>query len=172
VHNSARRGIDAHHDAEEAARRANAAAATTEARYNPVTVANRIERIAADIRRLTRRIEDDVYDGEKGYQPATEEQKAKRAEHYAPQLDELRDQLAYWEQVRAAQIASGKATGYSPATIRKGDAVKIGGHWRRVVRVNTKTVSIETGYSWTDRATYVEIPDHRTGEVKPPGGRG
>mgnify|MGYP006894059200 FL=1 len=148
-------------DAEEAARRADAAAATTDARYNPVTVANRIEKIGADIRRYERQIIADVYDPEKGYRPATDEQKAKRAKHYAPKLDELRDQLAYWEQVRADQIATGTATGYSRDTIAKGDAVKIRGHWAKVARVNAKTVSVETPYSWTDRAPYAEIQDHQ-----------
>ena len=76
AHNSMRRSIDAHNDAEEAARRAEAAAATTDARYNPVTVANRIEKIGADIRRYERQIIADVYDSEKGYRPATDEQKA------------------------------------------------------------------------------------------------
>lgn len=56
---------------------------TTAARYNPVTVANRIEKIAADIRRTERSVVADVYDSEKGYRPATEEHKAKRAAHYA-----------------------------------------------------------------------------------------
>jgi len=161
AHKSMRRSIDAHNDAEEAARRADAAAATTDARYNPVTVANRIEKIGADIRRYERQIIADVYDPEKGYRPATDEQKAKRAKHYAPKLDELRDQLAYWEQVRADQIATGTATGYSRDTIAKGDAVKIRGHWAKVARVNAKTVSVETPYSWTDRAPYAEIQDHQ-----------
>lgn len=161
AHTSMRRSIDAHNDAEEAARRAEAAAATTDARYNPVTVANRIEKIGADIRRYERQIIADVYDPEKGYRPATDEQKAKRAAHYSPKLNELRDQLAYWEQVRADQIATGKATGYSRDTIAKGDAVKIRGHWVKVARVNAKTVSVETPYSWTDRAPYAEIQDHQ-----------
>ena len=164
AHNSMRRSIDAHHDAEEAARRAEAAAHTTDARYNPVTVANRIEKIGADIRRTERRIVADVYDRETGYRPATDEQKAKRAAAYAPQLDELRDQLAYWEQVRADQIATGRATGYNRDNIAKGDAVKVRGYWHKVARVNAKTVSVETAYSWTDRVTYAEIQDHRTPE--------
>lgn len=161
AHSSARRAIGAHHDAEEAARRAEAATHTTGARYNPVTVANRIEKLAADIRRVERRIIADVYDRETGYRPATDEQKAKRATAYAPQLDELRDQLAYWEQVRTDQIATGRATGYGPDSIAKGDAVKVRGRWCRVARVNAKTVSVETGYSWTDRVAYAEIQDHR-----------
>lgn len=162
AHNSARRGIDAHHEAEEAARRAETATHTTGARYNPVTVANRIEKIAADVRRIECEIVADVYDDQKGYLPATEEQKAIRAERYAPKLDELRDQLAYWEQVRAEQIASGKATGYSPATVKKGDAVKIRGTWYKVARANAKSVSVQTPYSWTDRSLWAEVEDHRT----------
>lgn len=161
AHNSARRGIDALHEAEEAARRAEAAAHTTSARYNPVTVANRIEKIAADIRRMERRIEADFYDSEKGYRPATEEQKSKRAAHFAPRLDEMRDQLAYWQQVRDDQIASGQATGYSPESVKKGDAVKIRGSWHKVARANAKTVSVETPYTWTNRAPWAEVQDHR-----------
>ena len=161
AHNSARRGIDAQHEAEEAARRAEAATHTTGARYNPVTVANRIEKIAADIRRWERQIDADVYDAETGYRPATEEQKAKRAAHYAPKLDEMRDQLTYWQQVRADQIASGQTTGYNPETVKKGDAVKIRGSWHKVARANAKTVSVETPYTWTNRAPWAEVQDHR-----------
>lgn len=162
AHNSMRRSIDAHHDAEEAARRAEAATHTTAARYNPVTVANRIEKIAADIRRIERHTTADVYDSEHGYRTATDDERAARAARYAPRLTELRDQLAYWEQTRTNQVANGHATNYGPDTIRKGDAVKIRGHWRKVARVNAKTVSVETGYSWTDRAPYAHIQDHRT----------
>ncbi len=161
AHNSARRGIDAHHDAEEAARRADAAAHTTRGRYSPVTVANRIEKIGADIRRIERQIVADVYDPETGYRPATDEQKAKRAKSYAPKLDELRDQLTYWEQTRAEQIATGRATGYSADTVKKGDAVKIRGTWYKVARANAKTVSVQTPYSWTDRSPWAEVQDHR-----------
>lgn len=161
AHNSARRGVEAHRDAEEAARRANAAAHTTDARYNPVTVANRIDKIGADIRRIERRIVGDTYDPEKGYRPATADEIERRTLAYSPKLDELRDQLGYWQNVRDEQIANGTATGYGPSTISRGDEVKIRGHWREVARVNPKTVSITTGYSWTDRATYAEIQDHR-----------
>lgn len=165
AHSSARRGIQAHHDAEEAARRAAAASATTDARYNPVTVANRIKKLEADIRRLERETVADVYDTTTGYRPATDEEKARRAAHYAPKLDELRDHAAYWTQVRADQIAAGTATGHSRETIKKGDHVKIRGHWREVVRANPKTVSVTTGYSWTDTADYAEIQDHRRPET-------
>lgn len=158
---SARRGIDAMHEAERAAERAEAATHTTSARYNPVTIHNRIEKIGADIRRAERQVIQDVYDAEHGYRPASESEKQARAGRVAPRLAELHDELAYWEGVRAEQIAAGAAPGYTREQINRGDAVKIRGNWRRVVRVNAKSVSVETGYSWTDTAPYAEIQDHR-----------
>ncbi|MEA5456928.1 DUF3560 domain-containing protein [Sinomonas sp. JGH33] len=162
AHASTRAAVAAENAAGEAAARAATAARTTGARYSVQTVANRIEKLGADIRRLERQIVDDTYDPERGYRPATEEEKARRARSAAPRLGELRDQLAYWEGVRAEHIATGKATNHSRETIKPGDAVRIRGHWRRVVRANAKTVSVETGYSWTDKAPYHEITDHRS----------
>ncbi|MDR7184597.1 hypothetical protein J2X85_001620 [Microbacterium trichothecenolyticum] len=158
---SARRALDAQHDAERASERAEAAAHTTGARYSVQTVANRIKTISADVRRAERRIEEDYYDPEHGYRPATADQKRARAERAAPILAELRDRLTYWEGVRAEQIATGKATNYGPDTINAGDSIKTRGHWRKVVRVNPKTVSVETGYSWHDRVDYAAIQAHQ-----------
>ncbi|MBT2519079.1 DUF3560 domain-containing protein [Streptomyces sp. ISL-90] len=159
-----RRSVESAADADHAAERAKTAAHTTGARYAPVTVANRIEKMGAEIRRLERQIEADQYDLDHGYVPATDEMRHARAKRLAPKLDELRDQLAYWEDVRAQQVADGTATGYTREDIRKGDRVKIRGHWREVVRANLKTVSVTTGYSWTDTAPYAEIQAHHRPE--------
>lgn len=126
-----------------------------------MTVANRIEKIAADIHRTEREIQADRYDPETGYQPASDELKAARAKRAEPRLAELRDQLEFWEGVRAEQIADGTATGYTRDQIQKGDLVKVRGYWREVVRANPKTVSVRTGYSWTDTAPYAEIQEHK-----------
>jgi len=37
------------------------------------------------------------------------------------------------------------------ASLREGDLVRTDLGWHRVVRVNAKSVTVETGYSWTDR---------------------
>ncbi|MGO2665666.1 DUF3560 domain-containing protein, partial [Mycetocola reblochoni] len=161
AHTSMTRTIDATNRAEYTRQKATTAAHTTQRRYNPTTVANRITALAADIRKIEREIVADVYDDEIGYRPATDEQKRIRGERYAPHLHEKRDQLAYWEQVRADQITTGIATGYTREDINAGDAIKTRGHWRRVARVNAKTVSVETGYSWTDRVPYPDIQEHR-----------
>lgn len=64
----------------------------------------------------------------------------------------------------AAQIGSGTATGYSSETVNKGDRVKVRGYWYPVVRVNAKSVSIQTPYSWTDTVPYAELQDLRRPE--------
>lgn len=85
---------------------------------------------------------------------------------------ELTDQLSYWQQIRAEQIAAGQATNHGPDTIAKGDAVKIRNRWYgrvfpspgpyEVVRVNKKTVTVPSGMgSWTNTSLYREVQDHR-----------
>ncbi|NNC14068.1 DUF3560 domain-containing protein [Planctomonas sp. JC2975] len=159
--NSMRRSITAADDATHAAERANAATRTTAGRYSGSQVFNRIQKIEADIRRTERRITAATYDPESGYRPTTDDEKAARTRRLSPVLEELRDKLTYWQGIREQQINSGDVTNYTPQQIKKGDAVKVCGQWRRVARVNPKTVSLETGYSWTDRATYAAITDHR-----------
>lgn len=39
--------------------------------------------------------------------------------------------------------------------------MRIRGQWRKVVRANAKSVSVETGYDWTDRTPWHEVRDHR-----------
>lgn len=45
--------------------------------------------------------------------------------------------------------------------LRVGDLVRTGSGWHRVARVNAKSVSVETGYSWTDRVTHDQIIETR-----------
>jgi len=156
-----RAALDATADTQQAQARADAATNTTDARYNPVTVANRVETLGAELRKLERRITAPCYDDTRGYIDATAEQIQARATRLAPHIDEKRDQITYWEAVRAEQITTGRATGHSRATIQKGDRVKIRGHWREVVRANAKTVSVTTGYTWTNTTPYAEIQQHQ-----------
>lgn len=158
---SMRAASEAYAEAKEAAERAEAAAHTTAARHNPTTVANRIERLAADIRRVERHIVADTYDAERGFRPATEAEKDARAKSYAPRLTEMKDQHAYWTSLRAEQIASGRVADYSKDTISAGDSVKVSGQWYKVAKTNAKTVALETGYSWTQKAPYAHIQEHR-----------
>lgn len=56
-HDAMRRAIDTQQAATDTTRRANAAAAATDSRYSPVTVANRIAKLEAEVRSTLRRIE-------------------------------------------------------------------------------------------------------------------
>ena len=159
-----RRSVEASRDAEHARGRAEVASTTTEGRYAPVTVANRIETMSAELRKFERRIVEDVYDREHGYRPATDDEQSRRLDRLTPHIEEKRDQIAYWEGVRAAQIDNGKATGYDRSAVKKGDRIKVRGSWYVVVRANQKTVSVQTQYSWTDTVPYAEIQDLRQPE--------
>lgn len=169
VENTQRRAVDLAREADTAAEKARAAACTTGVRYSPVTVGNRVDKIEAEIREAHRELDGytRVYFVDAGgrkhgdtFPPAT----GARRDRLVARMDELADQRAYWQQIRAEQVAAGVATNYGPDSIAKGDQVKIRGTWYPVVRVNKKTVSVPSvvGGSWTDTAPYREIQDHRT----------
>lgn len=153
--------VQAQREADRAAERAATAARTTGARYSPVTVANRIDKIEAEVRGIDRRL--NGYTAQQGspyaheVAPATGTYRDRLTDERAQQVDAL----TYWQQVRAEQIETGQATNHGPETVAKGDAVKIRDQWYRVARSNKKTVSVETGHSWTDRAPWHEVQDRR-----------
>ncbi|TCN53500.1 uncharacterized protein DUF3560 [Rhodococcus sp. SMB37] len=145
--------------------RADAAAKTTQARYAPVTVARRIDKLTAELRRLerdrdgySRTLHTNAQTGQKyveTHEPAT----GSYRDRVLAEIEHTADELAYWEGVRAAQLAEGGATAYSREVVAKGDLVRYAGHHHRVLRVNAKSVTIGSivGGSWTDRVPYSEI---------------
>lgn len=128
---------------------ARAAAAAAGARNNPVTVANRIERISAEVRRQERALAHAETTGNEQWRERVQERLA------ADRAD-----LDYWRTVREQQVADGTATNHGPDTVTAGDAVKISGTWRRVVRANPKSVTVSTDFG-TDRAPWHKVTDHR-----------
>ena len=159
-----RAALDATVTAQQAQARADTATHTTDARYSPITVANRIEKLAAEMRDRQRRLDGYSHTFSSTLTEETPAATAARRDRLAAELAELTDQHAYWEAVRAEQIATGRATGHSLNTVKKGDRVKIRGIWREVVRANIKTVSVTTGHSWTSTAPYAEIQQHERPE--------
>lgn len=113
-----------------------------------MTVANRIERLGADIRRMERNLAHAVA---AGY----------HRQDLEDQLAIDRADLEHWQKVRAEQIATGQATSYGRDNVAVGDLVKISGSWHTVARCNAKTVAVETGYSWTNKAPWHKVQDHR-----------
>lgn len=152
-------------DATAARGRADAAAKTTDARYAPVTVARRIDKLTAELRRLERERDGyshTLYANKQTGQKHLETHEAASGAYRARVLDDIEhtaDELAYWQGVRAHQIATGAVSAYSRDVVAVGDLIRYAGHWHRVLKVNAKSVTIGSivGGSWTDRAPYNEI---------------
>lgn len=159
-----RRSVEAGEYAREIERRAQVAAASTEARYAPLAVARRIERIKTDIRGYERRISGSSHTFAGGYVETTSAATGDYAVRLTAELEGMRDDLAFWEGIRAAQVASGATTDYSRETVAKGDKVRFWGGWALVTRTNAKSVSVEwdNGNGYTRRGTvlYHEIKAH------------
>src|SRR4029077_16406760 len=90
-------------------------------------------------------------------------------ERVLAEIEHTAEELAYWQGVRAQQIADGKVTPYSRDVLVKGDHVFYVGQWNEVVKVNVKAVTIRSivGGSWTDRIAYAEIRGLRDADCTP-----
>jgi len=163
--NTLGKAVAAEREAAAARGRADAAAKTTDRRYAPGTVARRIEKLTAELRRLerdrdgyTRTLHTNAQTGQK-YVETHEAATGDYRDRVLAEIEHTADEIAYWDGVRAAQIADGAATAYSREVIAKGDLIRYAGHHHRVLRVNAKSVTIGSivGGSWTDRVPYSEI---------------
>lgn len=72
----------------------------------------------------------------------------------------IADDLAYWRGHVAALATEGFKV-WQPADFRPGDLIKTAFGWHKIVRVNPKSLSVATGYSWTDKITYDRVKDHQ-----------
>lgn len=141
-----RKALDEWEAAKRDEQRATSAAAHSGARHNPVTVGNRIAEMSAEIRRYERTYGADV-DGQRG-----------------EELEHLRAQVEHWTNVRAEQLASGEAADVGPHNVKPGDFVRLSSGWGRVARANKKSVSVESGYGWTNRYPWHRVTAHQPKE--------
>lgn len=130
---------EAYAKAKEAARRAEVAESSTHAAEAPTTVANRIDRLGAEIRR------------------------GRRANWAARRLEQLVDQLNYWESVRQTQIKKGLVTDWKATDFAVGDLVRVLSGWWVVVRVNQTTLTVRSGTD-VHRAPLNRIQERRPGQ--------
>ncbi|WP_035764709.1 DUF3560 domain-containing protein [Arthrobacter sp. H20] len=158
------KSVQATEAAKATAERAAIAARTTDRRYSPAAVASRIKTLETGIRAKKRKIEGSSHTFAGGYVETTSPATGDYRVHLQGMLADELDQLTYWQGIRENQIAQGQATNYTREQISTGDYVRIGGSWHQVARVNQKTVSLITEYSWTQKADYAQIRDHRTSE--------
>lgn len=125
-------GIRVGQAASELREAAAAAEAGVRVRSAPVTVANRIARLEAEHRNAT-----------------------------GADVQRLAGELAHWQQVRAGQVATGRALGLSRDQVSPGDRVRLRGRWYTVTRVNRTTVSVAGQPGRAAKVPYPSIDEHQ-----------
>jgi len=71
------------------------------------------------------------------------------------------DQDAKWAAAKAAAALANQVVPFTEEQYLSAHAVRTRVGWHKVVRVNAKSVTVETPYSWTDR-----VPRSRVIEVR------
>ncbi|WP_411092285.1 DUF3560 domain-containing protein [Streptomyces sp. 049-1] len=120
----------------------------------PDVVKRRVERMEADVRGIDRRLARLT----PGPSLVREQYEGDRA----VLLERIKGDQELLEQARA----EGRFGQYSKDNVHKHDLVLIRGQWRTVARANAKTVSVTTGYSWTDKYGWEEIRSLRCAHVE------
>jgi len=146
--NSLRKSFELADAAQEKTRQADAAITNLNHREAPRTTMRRLEKLRADARDWARRLQDAAPGGE--YHTRGEQELAR-----------LTDEITYWQAHLDALAQTGEFTAWTPDDFRKGDHANVNGHWREVRRVNKKTVTVQSDYSWTDTASYDKIYGRR-----------
>lgn len=140
IHSNMRAGFEAEAAANAAAGRAATARAGTRPE-SPTTTANRIDKLRAEIRQFERNRRTYTLATDADSKPfvIAEVQHHNSTENDA-RLASLQEHLAYWEKVRAQQIADGEVVDVS--TAKAGDYARVSGSWWRIKRVNAKTLTL------------------------------
>lgn len=168
-----RKSIELADAAEGAENRAATAEKHMAHREDPRRVMRRLETLRADLRRAQRGLDGytrQFRDG-RGEVFYVEDHKAAVGTH-RQQLEvdkaHLETQIAYWQAFLDKEIADGRFSPVVLADIKPGDLIKYWGGWRKVVKVNRVTVSVESGYSWADKVKVDDIHGHKpAAEVAP-----
>lgn len=115
-------------------------------REQPDVVARRVDKMETQLRKIDRTLAG-----------LTAEGSPVLFEHYTMNRAELITRIAGDKAFLEQERAAGRFGQYTRDNVPKGAQILVRGQWRTVVRANAKTVSVETGYSWTDKYGYEEI---------------
>jgi len=171
------KSIELREQATELQRRAGTAQRHMDLRTGPMAVARRIRTLEAELRRWERERagrKDWVFnEATDRHEYCHVEPSPAYARRCDDQIAHVTNQLTYWREIRAQQVATGTATNYGPDDIAKGDHIRHAGHWFEVVRINKKSVTVNTfqgntGTWFTGTVPYDQIRDVR----KPPSQQG
>jgi hypothetical protein len=187
ANNNMHRGIEEGRRAEQLERAARVAGDYTARRESLPTTLRRIAKLEAEERKTRRDVQPCPTSGKRGkpekvvpgrtitcpvcYHEVTfgsdlrvEEHGRRISQATADQrLAELADELAYWRKVVADQQDDG-AKVWGPNDFKPGDRVLSWAGWREVLKVNAKSLTVPSGYSWNDRIRYDDVTDRRPAE--------
>ncbi|HEV8653139.1 MAG TPA: DUF3560 domain-containing protein [Actinomycetes bacterium] len=136
------------------------------------TTLRRIERLEAEQRDIARKLQGYQRQyrngrGEVAYVEDHEAATGQWAEQLQAQQQQNADELEHWRQVVAAKQASG-AKVWGPGDFAKGDEVlDRWNRWRPVLRVNPKSLTVPSGYTWNDKIPYPEVRGRREASIPP-----
>lgn len=82
------------------------------------------------------------------------------SEWAAQRLAEIDDQLGH-ERQRLADLQAGGYKKWGPDDFEKGDWVKYWGGWAEVLKVNRRSLTVPSGYSWTSTISYDKVIGRR-----------
>lgn len=154
------KGLTLMREGEQTAKRADTARASRDRLDSPHKVYRRIQRLETELRRLDRELagrkqwmrEPDGRDVWRHGAPTGEHR-----ERLLAQREHVANELAHRRAQHEHHRAQGWFTMFGPDELRKGDQVKVGFSWQTIVRVNQQSITVTTGYSWTNRIPYDEV---------------
>jgi hypothetical protein len=151
------RWVEEYGRAVEITRRAGAVGSSESYREHPPVIIRRIEKTEAELRAVQRELDGEPTARNRAFAEDFKPAAGAYRELLEARVAFLNVQLRGDREALAAAEAGGYRR-YGKADVHRGDAVWTSRDvcWR-VVRVSAKSVSVETGYSWTDRITYDRI---------------
>lgn len=159
-------------EATAAADRAASAEKHMARREDPRRVARRIETLEADRRGVQRDIDGNTtrhLDGQGvpvyvfEHPPAS----GRHLEQCQARAAHLDEQIRYWKAFLEEETRAGRYNPVDLTAIKPGDLVRYWGGWRKVVKVNRVTISVESGYSWHDKVKVLDIVGHQPATTEP-----
>lgn len=168
--------VESHDEARDAERRAQLSERKAAGRESRTTVANRVKKLGAEVAKDLRTlhghwrrwgesqdVERDETTGRYVLVFRAVDPDSSYGQRLTARIVSNTDTRLYWSEV----LAGMSTDAIGPDTVKNGDVVKSRGRWYRVARVNAKSASVETGYSWTDRIPWAEITAHRAATSEP-----
>lgn len=165
-----RKSLELGVEAERAAHGAATAQRHMDLREAPGRVARRLERLTADRRKVQRGLDGHIrnhrrHDGTIYHVSATPAATGRHREQLDGQAAHLDEQVRHWTGILGEHRAAGRWNPADPATISKGDLVQVGGgpggRWYAVLRVNRKTLRVDTGRG-SMKLDLTSVTGHRT----------